>query len=88
MTDKPYIAGALLGAAVGSAIGYFYFTEAGRRHRDAMGEMLDRMLVDVKELRTFWTRVNLAIDEYQTTVRDALDARASQPWASEPRGVA
>ena len=89
MTEKPYIAGALIGAAVGSAIGYLYFTDAGRRQRDAIGEVLDNLQLDVKELRTFWTRLHLAIDEYQTAVADAFEGgRRKSVYINGPRDVA
>ena len=88
MTDKPYVVGALVGALVGGAIGHFYFTEAGRRHLNALGGTFDRLLLDFDEVGNFWSRVNLAVDEYQTTVRHALEGpRAGGIRAGRPQGA-
>jgi hypothetical protein len=57
--------GAVIGATAGALIGYLYFTADGRRRRDEIGRALDRMVVEVDELRRLWHRLGRISDEYR-----------------------
>jgi hypothetical protein len=68
--------GAVVGASVGALIGYLYFTADGQRRRDEVGRALDRLVVEVDELRRLWLRLGRISDEYRQA-RVSPAARAS-----------
>ncbi|HWB15196.1 MAG TPA: YtxH domain-containing protein [Vicinamibacterales bacterium] len=68
--------GAVVGASVGALIGYLYFTADGRRRRDEIGGALDRMVVEIDELRRLWLRLGRISDEYRQA-RTSPVARSS-----------
>jgi hypothetical protein len=79
-------AGAAMGASAGALIGYLYFTADGRRMRDEIGRALDRMVVEVDELRRLWLRLGHISDEYRQA-RTSPAARSSV-FEVKPRGGA
>lgn len=76
---QPYLKGALVGAALGGAIGYFYFTKPGRRALDAFTAMLEQAAVDAYEIRSLWSRFHRAADEYQFAVSAAVSEGMPEP---------
>jgi hypothetical protein len=66
----------VVGAGVGALIGYLYFTADGRQRRDEIGRTLDRLVVEVDELRRLWLRLGRISDEYRQA-RTSPVARSS-----------
>jgi hypothetical protein len=77
MAGKPYVVGAVLGAAVGGAMGYLYFTDEGQARLKQMHHLLDRAAVEMHEARGLWQRILNIGEQYQQARREALDSGAA-----------
>lgn len=77
MDAKPYVMGAIFGAAAGAAVGYLYFTEKGERRRHDLARLLDRAGVEMHEARGLWQRLLNLGEEYQAARRQALESGAA-----------
>jgi gas vesicle protein len=82
MSGKPSVIGAAVGAVIGGAVGYFYFTETGQQRREDIARVFDRAAVELHEMRALWQRINQLGDEYKTQRREALAAGTFnvEPW--------
>jgi gas vesicle protein len=87
MDHRPTLAGAIFGAAIGGAAGYLFFTEAGRRSREEIGEALDRLSVDVHDLGVLWERLRDARDRYREAPADELLADIARLLKGGPRSL-
>lgn len=82
-TEKACIAGALIGAATGATLGYFYATDAGGRRRKDLSSFVDRALVDVEEARKLWSRLTDAWIRFDEDRKRVMSGEASQKsWSS------
>jgi gas vesicle protein len=71
------ILGALAGAAVGSAVGYLFLTERGRRLRQEFEPKLDDLLQDVARLRDTVDRARTAASEGWRAISDVAAQRTN-----------
>jgi gas vesicle protein len=69
------ILGALVGAAVGTAAGYLFLTERGRRLRQELEPKLDDLLHDVARLRDTVDRARAAASEGWRAISDVAAER-------------
>ena len=74
---KPFVIGAVLGAAAGGAVGYLYFTDAGKQRREELTHLLDRAAVEMHEARGLWQRILNIGEQYQHARREALESGAA-----------
>jgi gas vesicle protein len=72
MAQRPYLAGAIIGAAVGGAFGYLFFTDEGHQRRQELTRVAERLMNDFQELRTLWDRIHAMAEQYQHAGRDAF----------------
>jgi gas vesicle protein len=79
------IAGALVGALVGAAAGYLFFTDAGKHVRDRLEPAVD-------DLRREFTRFQSTIEKLGEMANDGIrvisefnNARTQSSFGSEPR---
>ena len=84
--ERACIAGALMGAAAGAALGYLYATEDGARRRMQLVDAVDRLVIDADEARRLWLRLNEAWARFQRDHSRAVPRGEGARW--HPEGVA
>jgi gas vesicle protein len=85
--EQACIAGALMGAAVGAALGFLYATDDGARRRMQLVDAADRLMIDADEARRLWLRLSEAWTRFQQdTGRHVTPGGDARGW--HPEGVA
>jgi hypothetical protein len=74
------VTGALIGAAAGAAVAFFYATDRGADRRADLARIVDRASVDLDEARRLWGRLREAWAELeQPATRSRHDHVRSWP---------
>lgn len=76
-TEQACVAGALIGAAAGAALGYLYATEAGARRRMQLADTFDRLMIDADEAHRLWLRISEAWSRFEQAGRRPLPPAGS-----------
>lgn len=78
MEDKPVLA-TVVGAVIGGAVGYLFFTERGRHLRRQMEPALDDFARELNSFRGTVQRAAGVAGEGWRLLNDALGERGTQP---------
>lgn len=63
-TERACVAGAVIGAAIGATVAYFYGTDDGARRREELARLAERVRFDIDDARQLWTRLQDVWAEY------------------------
>jgi len=76
------MAGALVGALVGAAASYLFFTERGRDLRDRLDPMVDELRQEFARFQRTFEKVGTMASEGMRVVNEFNAARAESPFRS------
>lgn len=87
MSARGYMSGAIVGAVAGGALGYFYFTENGRGHREGFTRAFDQLLAELQEARVLWQRLQQVTEQYQRARTSPVSPHLVHMFDVKPTGV-
>ena len=69
MERHPYLIGTILGAALGGAVGYLWYTRGDRVSLERTRDVIDRVTDEVQYAQSLWMKMRSALDDYQAERR-------------------
>ena len=86
MTERTAIyTGAMVGALVGAAAAYFFFTETGRSMRDRMEPAVDDLMREFQKFRRTLEKVGDMANDGVRAFQEFQQARGGSEFPSGPR---